>query len=211
MLRWFPLCCALGAILASCDTQLGDGSQDAGEGSFIGCGYFSACGGDPVGKWRISGVCLQDGELGAVTGCADSAINVLSVDQGGALELTASGSAHSTESYAATVRYSVATSCLDSQTSCSDFGSNLEAQLKASGVDAEASCELGGSRCTCDVEQHTERTVDGVWMTNGAGLTIAYATLESEELEYCSQLGSLRAKGRDALTGARVLRVLSRD
>jgi hypothetical protein len=137
---------------------------------------FEACGGDPVGEWRLGRSC---GEA-TVQGCPDAVVDDSDVDQTADLSVVddMTYSAHVVTE--GTVHASIPLSCLDGGT-CADLAAVLSAP-----------CTTDGDDCACDIDAASDVSESGGWATTGNTITFTPDAGDPYEADYCADGGSLK-------------------
>ncbi|HJZ86543.1 MAG TPA: hypothetical protein VKN99_15285 [Polyangia bacterium] len=161
--------------------------------SAAGCGgsgancSFMACGGSPVGDWRVAAACGTT-TMG-ISGCSgasasaqfDSASGTVSfhADMTYQVNLTTSGSFYAT----------IPGSCVPGLTSCDQ----LAQALHGNGISSVGCSGSASSTCSCSGKVSASAMEGGTWTVNGNQLTTqATGSSGSSTSTFCQQASSLK-------------------
>ena len=167
---------ALGSlVVVACGGETNGGSS---------CTAPAACGGDIIGKWRITSTCIAK----AVQDVGCGTVTVQSFEVTGTVEFGADGSEISLGTSNQSGRYSFPAGCLKQP--CADTAAVLDAQktVDESPAQTNATCTASADTCVCDVSvviqsnDHDTYTVSGNRLTTTSG-----ATGEADPGTYCVQ------------------------
>jgi hypothetical protein len=154
------------------------------------CTGFSACGGDPIGTWKITGGCVDDTVFDSATSqCPGLTSSTVVFQARGTIVADATTITRTTE-VKLTATFAVPQVCKESNplgTKCPD----LETALKVgAGLDT-ATCKdaAAGGGCDCDVGQTTNEATADAYTTSGNTLTSAARTFD-----YCVAESELKFK-----------------
>lgn len=182
-----------GTDAASADVQTDDSSvlPDAGGGGSDGgpdteypinvtfsdrC-PFEACGGNVVGHWRYSSVCLPPPNFSA---CPTAMVRATGTGRGGVVITSTNITRNITVNIVTTV--TIPAICL-AGTSCMEVQSALR-----SGGYPDATCAMSGANCECTFSQTSNINDDTTYTTSGNTLT----TGTGQTYEYCSRMNMIR-------------------
>jgi hypothetical protein len=155
------------------------GTGGTGGMSGGGCGSTQPCGGDILGTWSFTDVCVKTPPAGDST-CPGDTISDFMITEAGTLSF-ASGGAY-TASINATQSYTEMTpsSCISPAT-CADLAAAYQS------LGASATCS-GTTVCTCTIALAVNGTAAGTYTTSGSTLTIMASTgSQPDSMGYCVQ------------------------
>jgi hypothetical protein len=157
-------------------------ASGCGGGSGGSCGA-APCGGDLVGAWNFSDICLDEAALSAdfQAFCAGASISALNISYTGSIEFTAGNyTVDATSSQSFTVSFAVA--CLNGGT-CADYAAALEATADPG---TTASCS-GTTTCTCMVDTGPQPAAEsGGYTVSGNTVTTTPSDgSAADTLSYC--------------------------
>ena len=147
-----------------------------------GCGNVQPCGGDLVGTWAITQICL--GPIMGDPSCPGDTVSNASATENGTLAFASGGTY--TANVSITLMYTEMTpvACIDPST-CAD----LPAIYAASG--AAASC-TGTSTCTCSIAAAAPSSAEaGTYAASGTSVTVTPAGGTARSMGYCVQGNSV--------------------
>lgn len=144
----------------------------------------SACGGDIVGDWKITGVCYDETALAAQAKqlCADATLKIGDASVTGDVSYKADKSfVQGATELDATAELSLSTSCLGGAT-CAQ----LQAQVNMDAADGnEANCvSAAGGGCTCSTTIKDSSKSNGTYSTSGNTVTQT-ANNATEVQDFC--------------------------
>jgi len=157
----------------------GSGGGGTGGSSGNSCGSVAPCGGDVVGTWTISSVCVSEPNT-VDPSCPGYSVSNVSATESGTLSYTAAGTYSAT--FARTLQYTetIPVSCIAPST-C-DYLPYTYALLGLS-----ASC-TGTTVCTCSVAGSGTGSEAGTYATSGSTLTATDSVSgDIDTMAYCVQ------------------------
>jgi hypothetical protein len=180
-----------------------------GDGSSINpgtCGV-APCGGDVVGDWAASSVCIDPTPFSmdilrrAKAKCPDLSLGAVTITPSGTLSLGADKSFTGSLVVDAVVDLIYPATCVAGAT-CDDVATALRATVGTNGVTG-VSC-TGTDSCTCTTMQAIDIVnATGTWATSGTQLTFAGAP--GGNGPYCVQGSSLHMIGLDTTSMSEVV------
>lgn len=180
------------------------GCGAGGDGSVPICTAFSACGGDPTGKWTIDGVCTENDIAGQLLADlppeCNGAVQSVSLDVSGTLEY-ASGSETSDVLIATGARLVYTSACISAKigapTTVTQAVCDLVASIVAPADGPTVSCKLTGDACDCamntieNIQETDTYTLSGSMITYSDGSAVQFcvsgSTLTVREISTAMQ------------------------
>jgi hypothetical protein len=161
----------------------GTGGGGTGGSSGSTCGSVQPCGGDLVGTWTITGVCVSQPTT-TDPNCPGWSVSNVTATETGTLTYAAGGTY--TVNFNRTLQYTETTpqSCIDPGT-CADLVYTYQL------LGAAASC-TGTTVCTCSVAVAASGAEAGTYVTSGTTFTATdSASGDVDNMAYCVQGNSL--------------------
>ena len=140
---------------------------------------FAACGGDLVGTWSITNLCIENAVVaenpwGEMPGCASSVYEI-NMDMQGYITFVQDGTYTQEFNESVTIHIELSAECLNgmggqysgAEVICDTIGTQM--------ADENGSCEYTGGKCVCDFAPQDEGTDDpktGTWSVTGNNLMI---------------------------------------
>jgi hypothetical protein len=164
---------------------LGCGGADDGNGS-LACGD-APCGGDLVGTWNHTSLCV-DGTpyLASLPGasCVEASVGAIAFVPSGSFTLNADLTYELTFGISGTMTFNYPLSCFETASTCADLELQFQVGLP-SGVAQSVSC-LGTSTCACTfVRTPASISHSGTYTTSGSSLMLTQVDGQSDPLDYC--------------------------
>jgi hypothetical protein len=192
------------ALLAGV-SQLGCG--DSGGGGT--CAPFSACGGDPTGKWAIDGVCAEGNlaetmfaQTGLPAACSGVYQNV-EMNLGGIVEY-ANGVQTSNVDYLMTLRVRYTPECLAAIAGAPLTATQYLCDSIASGMTDSSgmtgSCVLSNNGCDCDLSISKNASASTTYTLSGSTLTNAGGAVS----QICVSGDKLTVRGESGIGSVRM-------
>jgi hypothetical protein len=132
------------------------------------CTTPAACGGDVVGKWRITSGCLTESVHDL--DCAGTTATISSVKVEGTLEFGADGSVVSAETVTQSGHYDFPSTCLSQ--SCAETATKLQ----AANPDLHVTCGASGDVCECPFSVVYRSNDSDTYTVSGNNLTTTSST-----------------------------------
>ena len=181
------LCLVLGVVVTGC------GSDDGGGGS-ASCNAASACGGNIVGTWHISNVCLPPVDVPPPDTCPSGKISVPNPTATGTITFADDGTM--TTAVTTTFKESVSfpVSCYN-EAQCTQFAAVAQQQDGVTG----ATCAFNAtSGCSCSLTLSSDDTSSGTYTVSGSNITTSSAGSPDDNGTYCVSGSTLSVRQTDA-------------
>lgn len=177
----------LGAVLvlAACGGRRGGGGGGGDDDDAASCD-FAACGGDPVGEWRIADSCVTY-DTSPPEDCPEADASYGTVDMSGTMSLDADGTYSLSTSMSFDVTIDFPTSCLGGAT-CDQIEQNLVLSFPGSSCQTSAQ----GCACTSPFDESSDET--GTWEADGGTLRVVDQGGDPTDLDLCATGGSLQLR-----------------
>jgi hypothetical protein len=165
----------------------GAGGQTGGTGGAgASCGSVSACGGNIVGTWRVTGSCVT-GTKDLSSVCAGASAD-FAFTYAGTLTYNADGTYDPALTGTVTVHEHYPSGCAPFGLTCAQLG---QAAVDAAAVISDSCSTDAAGACNCDsVSQATSSNAPGTYSTSGGTLTTTQGGTTSTNT-YCVQGGVL--------------------
>jgi hypothetical protein len=179
----------------------------AGSNINVGTCGVAPCGGDVVGDWAASSVCIDPTPFSmdilrrVKSTCPDLSLGTVTITPSGTLSLAADRSFTGSLVVNAAVALIYPATCV-AGASCDDLTATLRTTVGTNGITG-VSC-VGTDSCTCTTTQAIDIVnATGTWATSGTQLTFAGAP--GGNGPYCVQGSSLHLIGLDTTTMSEVV------
>lgn len=178
-IKWTVLA-AVASFIWACG---GDDSDDGAAGSGGGGGMCSikACGGDPVGEWTVTDVCVSNpSKLFAATVNADACSAALKsatgIDGSGGYKLGADKNAMSSIVVSGTAMFSFNDACAKAlgigEVAATDCA-KIQDAFKKEKATKSATCAAAGANCDCTIASDISLAGSGSYTVSGTEITIS--------------------------------------
>jgi hypothetical protein len=168
------------------------GSSSGGSENISGgpaCGN-QPCGGDVVGTWNWSDVCIrtdvlkQDFLQGSMGACSQATVGA-NLSAAGAFTLNADHTYAVTLTMSGTTTTNVPMSCLAAGDSCAGLSARLQAALASDSSIQSASCS-GTTTCVCtEILTPSSQNESGTYSTSGSSLVTTPTGAAADTVQYC--------------------------
>lgn len=157
-----------GCALVSCS------SSGGGSGGGGACGTVAPCGGDVVGTWKASDVCIT-GETTSMTIMPGCTVMISATPHlTGSATFTSTGTFTSDSSINITTTIAIPAGCLSTTLTCQTIGPAI---AMAVGAGASAACSTAGGGCTCTLTEPAQTSMSsGTYATSGDAITTTDST-----------------------------------
>jgi hypothetical protein len=202
-----------GVVLASLVSGFAASCGGGGAGQ---CGGNTTCGGNVVGAWSISNVCLQNASSAVMnTSCPQAQVDASGLKETGTITFNADMTYTSSATLSGAIKETFPSSCLMSQgvtVTCAQLNSELQTLVQAANSPfSSASCAQASSGCACSFQFSSQTsTQSGTYSTSGSTITNMPSGGTASSDTYCVQgstltLSSMSMSGMSGATGEVVL------
>jgi hypothetical protein len=178
---------ALTGLFLGCGGDDGGGGDDGKAGNSGGgdCPSFKACGGDPVGDWKVDDVCASnEAKLFAATvnqpACSSALQSVMNVQGSGEYKLGADKNAMSTIMVSGTAKFAFNDACAKAlgiaDSAGSECTSKIEAAFKKESAVKSATCTAAGAECNCTIDSTLSFAGNGSYTVSNNNLMVSGLT-----------------------------------
>ncbi len=176
----------------------GGSAANGGTAGSATCGNVQACGGNLVGTWTLTGLCLSPAALTPDYQnlvCSGLTVTSSNATVSGTLALNSDMSYSLSQNVKLVLTYSFPSSCTGGLT-CAAYGPQIQSTLSFT---AESITCTGTTTCAC-TDTHTNQAMDlGTYANSGTGLTLTSEYYGVESGSYCVQGSTLHLSGIDTL------------
>jgi len=159
-----------------------DGGEDPPPSS--NCPKLEACGGDPVGDWKVGGICVENPEafvrsLVNNSACNDVVKSTRDIEGDGTYNLKADKTGNSEITVSAVGEFAFTDACVkalsignSAATDCAKVQAELDKQESV----ASASCTASGALCNCTVMSEQTLAFMGAYSVSGSNVMVNNTT-----------------------------------
>lgn len=168
--------------------SLSCGSSSTKSGDLAACGDFTACGGSPVGTWKLSKYCT-DGMTMTFAECTMT-MDLGGFDPSGTYTFSSDGTYRTQTTVSGTMEIGYSKGCLSDNKTCDNMVSS--SSLKE-GVTVDcASASGGGCQCT-EKADNFANTEEGTYTISGSLLTMTRTESSgTSPMDFCVQGNTLK-------------------
>lgn len=163
------------------------GSEDS-HGNSAECSSFYPCGGNLIGTWNLTNICISDMANPFATSCPSATFQG-SADVTGSMEFRADGTYSGGGNITVSEDFTIPNSCLGSYT-CASFQAALVQESEGTGA---ATCSASRSAAGCDCKYSVAQTssAGGTYLISGTTVTTTKVDGTSSTRSFCVQGNTL--------------------
>jgi hypothetical protein len=202
---------ALAWLLSGFVSSCGGGGGGTGQ-----CAGNNSCGGNVVGTWSISNLCVQNAAAAAMgTSCPQTQVDASGLMETGTITFNSDMTYASTATLSGTIRETLPSSCLMSQgvtVTCAQLNTELQTLVQAANSPfSGGSCAQASSGCACSFQVASQTSTEsGTYSVSGSTITTMPTGGTNSSETYCVQgstltLSSMSMSGMPGASGEVIL------